>query len=295
MTAVLTQIRRRPRGGVPGVRVGLGLGLCLGLVGLAGCNALLGIDDQHLRADGGAPDDSASAADGATDGTGDAAGGGSIYRSAVLVDGPVMYVRFGESSGGIAHDEVGHTDGTYPASGADLRVPGALTNDPDTAIAFSGVSNVQFAAGIEFLDVAPFSVELWIKHDVTTPNGFVLDHESYPRQGWSLFVDDKGVYFERFGDVNASTAGQNALADGAWHHIVGTWDGSVQRLYVDAKLADARSNAVSIPKPVGTWTVGGQNCVCTNNFFTGALDELALYDRALAPDRIDAHFHAAGR
>lgn len=45
----------------------------------------------------------------------------------------------------------------------------------------------------------------------------------------------------------------------------------------------------------GPWSVGGQNCDCPSNAFRGAIDEVALYDKALDPERIVAHVRAAGR
>jgi hypothetical protein len=282
------------------MRPAFALGILFG-VGLLACNALLGIDEQKLRADAGLGPDGgpAEASDGAPEGSGEAspADAASPYRSAVLDDAPLAYLRFGEAAGAItAADEMNRIDGTYPGSGVTLAIPGALGGDPNTALALGGISTVKFAAGADFLGLAAFSVEIWAKGDKES-YGFIIDHEAYPRHGWSLFAGDTGLYFERWGaSDHAASTSASPFADGAWHHVVGTWDGTVLRTYVDGALVNANAEVTTrIDESAGEWSVGGQNCVCTANFFTGALDELAIYDVALTPEHIANHFHAAGR
>src|SRR5450759_4408147 len=63
------------------------------------------------------------------------------------------------------------------------------------------------------------------------------------------------------------------LANGQWHYIVLTWNGSVFTLYVDGTSAGSYANN-AISTDFTSLGVGGG--------FTGNLDEVAVYNRALS-------------
>ncbi len=279
---------------------------------LVACNALLGNDPQHLRdADAGATE-GGSGADGGTDGSADVvtdgAGGrdgsdgaiASAYAREVMADAPLFYLRFGETGGGTARDEMRAADGTYPTFGATYAVPGALTGDPNGAVHLSGQAPITMPAIAEFAGTAAFSVEMWLERDAAQSGlGFVLDHEDWDttRFGWNLLGGSDGIGFERYASP-ADHASSTATAPPAdtWHHVLATWDGNILRVFVDGTLgASSGANSVSIPAIGKGFTIGGQNCTCTGNAYSGAIDELAVYDHVLLGDRVLAHLKAAGK
>src|SRR5262249_36109296 len=116
------------------------------------------------------------------------------------------------------------------------------------------------------------------------------------RKGWTLLVGTSGVSFERWASAtsNVSTAGASSPTPGVWHHIVGTFDGSTERVYVDSKkVAEALGGA--FPNGTSTLTVGHEGCLpCNSDSFKGDVDELAIYDKVLIDAQITAHY-AAGK
>jgi hypothetical protein len=84
----------------------------------------------------------------------------------------------------------------------------------------------------------------------------------------------------------------NARTDTSWPdrfiHVVGTFDGRNQRIFLDgveAPLVDVVRGDLLLPSAVAPFVVGrGLN---------GTLDEVAVYDYALSVARI-AHHHALG-
>ena len=82
------------------------------------------------------------------------------------------------------------------------------------------------------------------------------------------------------------------MLDGNFHHIAGTWDGAVLRLYVDGIFQG--SNVVSNPANntrslnMGFSWGGG----APNRFFRGVVDELQIYSRALSDTELAAIFTA---
>jgi len=64
----------------------------------------------------------------------------SSYSATIIgTSGLIGYWRLGEASGAVACDSKGTNNGAYQ-SGTTLGQPGAIANDPDTAVAFNGTS-----------------------------------------------------------------------------------------------------------------------------------------------------------
>jgi hypothetical protein len=74
------------------------------------------------------------------------------YQALVLSESPGAYWRLGESTGTTAVDETGTSDGTY-AGGHTLAVPGALADDPNTAVDVDGSSGRISAPSVPALDL----------------------------------------------------------------------------------------------------------------------------------------------
>ena len=271
-------------------------------------NPLDGFDDGASSDDGAAATDTnVSTSDSptnpdvlteaATDGGVDAAP--SRYAAAVLEDAPLFYYRFGETNAAPARDEISGKTTAYSAGGVAFGAPGALAADPNTAITLDGVGQLSLSHPSEFDGLAPFSVEAWVS---PSPNGntlgLLVDHETWSggRKGWLLRASRVDIGFERWDGVstNNSTATAQAAAMGEWHHIVGTFDGTTNRLYVDSVRRDTGVVNLALPKSGLPFSVGKQNCSpCTGVGFVGVLDELAVYGKALPEARITAHFMAA--
>jgi hypothetical protein len=256
----------------------------------------------YLDADAGAVDAStldAPRADDGTAATGDAApdASPSKYAAAVLASGPLLYLRFGETSGSTAVDEMHNANGQYPLGGATLGVAGALANDSNTAVHVDGKHGIDMPRGEDFAGPnQAFTVELWVKPDSTGP-AFLVDNENQTRGGW-VISSVAWVAFERYADSTVHVAAVSAgpLAAQSWHHIVGACDGTNQALWIDGDLAGSSQGPLTLPSVTVNWTVGAENChpnPCTTNAFVGAIDELAVYGRALSQNEVLAHFQAA--
>jgi hypothetical protein len=240
----------------------------------------------------------------AIDATVDAdAAAGSRYAATVLGDQPLLYYRFGEKSGSPARDEVSGATTPYSLTGMTYGVPGALASDPDTAVTTDGTGILQLTQNADFEGVLPYSVEAWVSPSPTASSGgFIVDHEFWDadRGGWLFRATSTDLTFERYTPVPDAGSQPRAVgaglttAAGAWHHLVGTFDGTTMRLYVDAVRVDSGGATAGLPKIGVPFAVGKQNCKpCSGNGFVGTMDELAIYPKALAEDRILAHYAAA--
>ena len=76
--------------------------------------------------------------------------------------------------------------------------------------------------------------------------------------------------------------------DGRWHNIAATWDGTSARLYLDGVNRGTNQTGaatVDYNLPVGDTGIGGYLGTC-DLFYTGDVDEVALFNQPLAVDKI---------
>lgn len=83
------------------------------------------------------------------------------------------------------------------------------------------------------------------------------------------------------------------LGGGAWVHLVGTYDGTNWKLYRNGTPVATNAAAVgALPVNNGDWAIGSTGNGWSNNF-AGSVDEVAIYNRALTPSQVQAHYTAA--
>lgn len=226
--------------------------------------------------------------------------GGTIgpYASAVLADAPIAYWRLEEAAGPSAADE----RSTYPAtvtSGVFGRT-GALVSQPSSAVRFDGADTVISApAAMPFDGNKPFSIEAWIRpllQDGAVRWFFTWGDPSTTSTingALQLYGSAGGLIFVRTAPDGSQTFYlQSSISFGVFTHVVVTYDGNMQRMYKDGVEVKNVSSVVALGGPAGYEVRWGT--MMKGNFykFDGEMDELALYDKALAASRVKAHYDA---
>ena len=222
------------------------------------------------------------------------------YVSAVLADQPLAYWRLGSASQSVVVDETANGNmGTF-VGGVQPGDAGPLVGDQDTAMRFDGVDDfVAIGDRLEFPGVAPFSFELWVKphnHDVAYTGVLSKTDEQAggnTKSGFLIFD-----HFGKFGaERNAGDTAQNvettaALPVDVWTYVVVTFDGATLSLYLDGQSQATNATPISIPSTTNGFVLGARN---GGEYlrYPGVIDEVAVYDHALSPERIDAHRRAA--
>jgi hypothetical protein len=199
--------------------------------------------------------------------------------------------RLGEASGD-AVDDVSHRD-AKPSGPMTRAVPGLVVGDADPAAALSGgCFEVPFDPE---LNPPQFSVEAWVKATggAGTTRGVVVsrDHTAGAlHRGYGLYASDANQWELRIGDGTAfhAVVGPAVVANQTVH-LVGTFDGSLARLYVNGALA-ATSAAIAFaanaarPLRIGAGGTEGP----ADSPFTGVVDEPAVYGAALSGAAVEA-------
>lgn len=75
-----------------------------------------------------------------------------------------------------------------------------------------------------------------------------------------------------------------------WYHIVGTFDGTIIKLYIDGRLVDTTAYVGSITSATNQGLIIGKNGDGGGQGYTGSIDEVRIYNRSLTPDEIQTHY-----
>jgi len=232
------------------------------------------------------------------------AGPSSAYSTGVLADGASSFWRLGEASGSTAYDSARFDDLAWGA-GVTHGATGAILGDEDAASVFDGSPTASGATPNAVPAPDTFTAEAWIK-TTTTTGGKVFGFGN--RQTGTSSSYDRHVYMDAAGrlvlgvyDSGARVvASQASYNDGAWHHVVASLSAAGMTLYVDAKRV-GRDPATTKGQPYsGYWRIGGDNLGNwpsrpTSSFFTGAIDDVAIYPTALTVEQVQAHYVNSGR
>lgn len=219
---------------------------------------------------------------------------GASYVEVVTAAAPVAYWRLGEAVPSIAFDAGPNAwHGTYDAS-AQLGAPGALEGDTDSAVELDGsTTGVAMPDILDFSGLLPYSLEVWARpRTIDSLSRAFCGKKSTALIGYSMFVNDMGTGFGRY-DVNQAISEVYAagLALDVYSHVVGTFDGTALRLYVNGVEVGNALNTISLPDGTVGFAIGAKGDG-TPGYFDGSLDEVAVYDRALSPAEVAAHFAA---
>jgi hypothetical protein len=218
-----------------------------------------------------------------------------FYAQEVLIDSPVAYWRLGEASGTVAVDEVGNHDGTYEGT-PTLGATGLLASDTDTAVSLSGDDYIEVADNADLLPTF-ISVEAWVKTSsigstqVIVVKDRAASNNSIPYM-FRILSTGKVV----FGSFKGSTpvwvvaTSATTLTAGVIYHLVGTYDGANFRIYVDGIDNGATAHTDGLLGSGLALRIGER--IQVSQPFTGTIDEVAVYDTALSPARIEAHYNA---
>jgi predicted ribosomally synthesized peptide with SipW-like signal peptide len=166
-------------------------------------------------------------------------------------------------------------------------------------LSFDGINNYVEVADSSSLNIASqITMEAWIKPlttiSSTNSNMRIIDKQNayyllfdYPGANGrlKLILRIGGNYI----DLSSTTNNWNA---GQWYHIVGTYDGSMMKIYVNGALENSKSITGDIENThyklfFGTRAVSG---IATNMFFDGVIDEIKIYNRSLNDTEIVAHY-----
>ncbi|GAB3402687.1 hypothetical protein GCM10027515_12720 [Schumannella luteola] len=227
------------------------------------------------------------------------------YAATVLsTSGLLSLWRLDDSGSTSFADSAGSNTGTY--TGTTATTPGA-TADGDAGRSFAGGGTGTVARTI----ADDFTIEFWMRF-----SGGVAGSGSQWFNGIGLvdaetpgIANDFGVAILPGGRIGAGIGGGSvstggtgvdvtvpsafAVNDGAWHHVVMTRIKSTGAiaLYIDGALSGSATGSTSSLTASNVLSIA-QLQTKVNGTFTGSLDDIAIYSRALTATEVSSHYSA---
>jgi hypothetical protein len=168
------------------------------------------------------------------------------------------------------------------------------------AFSFSSTSQA-VEVPLSFPPNAPgFSVETWVKPASRGSGQSILFAQSFGRQlvvrpgncglvvAWLVNTDPSHFY---------ETDSSAEIPLNEWTHLVGTWDSTALRLYINGAL-DQQATPGIVPWDSGCNSeIGGiyhpsGSCIATGQYFNGLIDETTYYSQALSATDVQSLYNA---
>ncbi len=182
-----------------------------------------------------------------------------------------------EAQGAIASDSTGVHGATLVGSPAwnpnGGRIGGALQLD--------GLNDCAVAPFVVNPAEGPFSVFAWVKGGA--PKQVILSQAS--GADWLVATTPTGVLatgLSRGGRTGQPLASTAVITDGVWHRVGLVWDGRDRILCVDG-IEVARDSQTGLAASAGGLQIGAGSTGAAGTFFTGLIDDVRIYNRAVKP------------
>ncbi|MDX6411532.1 MAG: hypothetical protein QOE91_1048, partial [Gaiellaceae bacterium] len=204
--------------------------------------------------------------------------------------GLVAAYGFNEGVGTTTADVSGKAN-TGTLTGASWTTAGKF----GSALSFNGVNNWVTVADANSLDLTNgMTLEAWVKPSALgtswrtalfkeRPGGIV--YSLYANQNTSRPVGQVFIGAER------NALGSATLPLNAWTHIAVTFDGANLRFYANGGLTATTAISGSMAASTGVLRIGGNSV--WGEWFTGVIDEVRIYNRALSASEITTDSNTA--
>jgi hypothetical protein len=250
-----------------------------------------------------------------------------VYARTVLARDPIAYWRLGEQRGAAAADTTGHAHAGAYRGDIVFGQPGAIIGDSDGAAGMNGNGTyVEITDSVDFSQPTSgrgLTVEAWMRPSALTFAGDTAQkyvhwlgkgQAGVFEWGFRFYSADSPTRPNRISAYIWNAAGgegagayfQDVLRPGVWIHVVATYDPGDRSdpaagvsIYRDGagnprRTRGARYTSYDIAATHGSAPVrlGTRNLT---SFFSGSLDEIAIYPRVLSADEIAGNYRASGR
>jgi len=157
------------------------------------------------------------------------------------------------------------------------------------AAKFDGVDDeivVPDDASLDFGPADEMTLSLWFRK-TASPAIYHLLGKRNPvtrEMNYQLARDAGGIHFNSQGGRVDTSVSDVPL--GVWTHVAATYDGTTLRLYVNGTQASSKAVSGAIVTTTGALRIGGNTI--WGEYFSGLIDEVRVYERALTATEIAA-------
>ena len=181
-------------------------------------------------------------------------------------------------------DIVGGNDG-YPLKGSTFA-----SGKVDQAFSFDGVDDT-VALAVPLSISTAFTISVWVSFD---PSRFDNVQEIFNNNQFFLRKNSESEantigFFVKLADgtIEPRVQSRTVPETDAWYHIAATWDGSTSRVYINGvSEGSSQRTGTLTAENVGPLIGAGEQTSLKGNAFSGLIDELAIFNRALSASEV---------
>ena len=168
----------------------------------------------------------------------------------------------------------------------------------DGALDFDGTSDyVDLGTSTVIKPSSQLSLACWLYVDELSVAGVINNKIDGQNSGYRLLTADTGVVYYQVGCTGGliTVGSSSVITTGAWHLIVATYDeNNGASIYIDGVPAGSAAAAGQILYGTGSSYLG---CLLDGsgnpkNLYKGSLDDIKIYDRALAVSEVQTLYNA---
>lgn len=190
--------------------------------------------------------------------------------------------------------------------GANTITASSLTYNSDKTFSFRSSGDNVIVADYPYPVswTQPFSLECWMKvdtgdlwNDPRYVNGHtcVIGRGSYAGSHGITKTSEGVINFLIRTNVGLYPVAVTGVTRDVWHHIVGTWDGTNNKIYLDGVYVTQGTPTWTADTPgQTTWKINGAVAFSGNNggYGDGHIPVVKMYSKALSADEVKTNFNA---
>jgi hypothetical protein len=169
----------------------------------------------------------------------------------------------------------------------------SLTYNSDGSFSFNGSSNLITFPNNTALDTQTPTVEVWVKTNATTQNGFWFEKGTVNTQ-YALFQEGANIQWRLgpLGDLTTPTA--TYMNTTSWYQVVGTYTSGDRRLYINGVQVNSNATTGSLSVNSGGSSIGvyGGFSGGRGYYYNGNIGMVRVYNRALSAAEVLQNFNA---
>lgn len=224
---------------------------------------------------------------------------GGVAKLVGVPEDPYLWYHLNEAAGANAADASSNgRDGTLQNMEDGDWIAGKLNN----CLSFGGVNESVNAGDVADFDYDDaYSADFWMRTSSTAVVGLVTKVDPIGTQpGWGVFIVENRIRFIIKYDATYRlyVTGGTVVTDGAWHHVVVTYDSSGiaagVTIYVDGSpetptVGQDSLNSTSVSNG-GPFSLASRSCA--DLYYTGDLDEVVVYGRELTSGEVTIRYNS---
>ena len=214
---------------------------------------------------------------------------GKLFAQAPGADALVAAYGFNEGAGTTTADLSGNQL-TGTLTGATWSTNGRYGG----AISFAGTAGWVTVSSSALLNLSTgMTVQAWVYPTALSSWRSVIIKERTGGLSYGLYGNSDTSRPAAYVNLGGSDVGTNGMAQlplNTWTHLAATYNGATLRLYVNGTNVSTRTVSGSLVTSSNPLRIGGNSV--WNEYFTGRIDEVRVYNRALSVAEIQAGLNA---